>query len=82
MAMDKQTYADKFSGEAKLHYGLADFQILRHGSFVICAFTGKPIPLEELRYWNSERQEAYIDAEASTAREIELASVRPAPVQP
>lgn len=80
--MDNQTYAGKFSGEARLRYGLADFQIVQPGSFVTCAVTGKPIPLEELRYWNADRQEAYIDAEASQAREAALASARPAPVQP
>lgn len=74
--MDKHSGSGSFSGEAKLHYGLSDFQILTPGAFVICAATGRPIPLEELRYWNSVRQEAYIDAAASQQRETELASRR------
>ncbi len=52
-------------GEAKLHYGSSDFTILEGGSYVVCAVTGKQIPLEELRYWNDDRQEAYVDAAAS-----------------
>ena len=33
------------------------------------AVTGKTIPLDTLRYWSVERQEAYADAEASLAAE-------------
>jgi hypothetical protein len=33
--------------------------------------TGVPIPLERLRYWNVERQEAYVSAEASLKRLVE-----------
>jgi hypothetical protein len=36
---------------------------------VICAVTGERIPIEQLRYWNSARQEAYASAEASAAAE-------------
>lgn len=52
-------------GEAKLHYGDSDFTIMESGAFVSCAVTGDPIPLERLKYWNAERQEAYKDAAAS-----------------
>ena len=51
--------------EAKLRYGDGDFDVLRPGAYVTCAVTGKPIPLEELRYWSVSRQEAYADAEAT-----------------
>ena len=37
------------------------------GAYVLCASTGQKIPLEMLRYWNEERQEAYKDAAASLA---------------
>ena len=53
------------SGEAKLRYGTPDFQVIRAGSYVRCAVTGEPIPLDLLRYWSVERQEAYVDAQAS-----------------
>lgn len=54
-----------FSGEATLHYGLSDFTIMNPGGYVICAVTGEQIPLDHLRYWNHDRQEAYKDAAAS-----------------
>lgn len=52
-------------GEAKIHYGASDFTIMETGSYVLCAVTGDRIPLEMLRYWNADRQEAYKDAHAS-----------------
>ena len=52
-------------GEAKLHYGDSDFTIMEGGAFVKCAVTGDSIPLERLKYWNADRQEAYKDAAAS-----------------
>lgn len=44
---------------AKLHYGDGDFAVLKPGRFVICAVTGQKVPLEQLRYWSAELQEAY-----------------------
>jgi hypothetical protein len=58
--------------EARIRYLDADYQILSPGTFVRCAVTGKPIPVDELKYWNVERQEAYIDVEASLKREMEF----------
>ena len=60
-------------GEAKLHYGTPDFQVVRPGAYVRCAVTGEAIPLDLLRYWSVERQEAYVDGEASFRREKEVA---------
>lgn len=54
-----------FAGEATLHYGSSDFTIMEPGGFVKCAVTGDKIPLENLRYWSHDRQEAYRDAAAS-----------------
>jgi hypothetical protein len=59
-------------GQARLRYLDGDFQIVTPGAFVRCAVTGKEIPLDELRYWSVERQEAYADAAASLARHLEL----------
>ena len=53
---------------AQVHYGTPDLSILRPGKFVRCAVTGKPILLEDLRYWSVELQEAYVDAAAATVR--------------
>ena len=56
-----------FQGEAKLHYSASDFTIMDTGGYVICAITGERIPLDRLRYWSADRQEAYKDADASLA---------------
>lgn len=58
-------------GEAKVRYDHADFQVLSSGTFVRCAVTNQVIPIEELKYWNVERQEAYIDVATSLARHEE-----------
>ena len=60
------------AAEAKIRYLDADYQVLSPGTFVRCAVTGKPIPLDELKYWSVKRQEAYIDAEISLKREMEF----------
>ena len=66
-------FENKFSmkGEAKLTYGDGEYQILEAGEFVCCAVTGQPIPLDDLRYWSVERQEAYSSAEVSFQRDHE-----------
>jgi len=51
--------------EAQVRYLDADYVVLRPGTFVRCAITGVPIPLDELSYWNVDRQEAYVDAKAA-----------------
>ncbi len=53
------------SGEAKVRYLDADFQVIAPGSHVRCAVTGDIIPLDELKYWSVARQEAYTDVNAS-----------------
>lgn len=53
---------------ATLIYGPNSFRVVKPGRFVTCAVTGEAIPLEELRYWNAERQEAYASAEIATRR--------------
>ena len=47
------------SEEAKLHYGDGEYAVLKPGRYVLCAVSGVAIPLETLRYWNPELQEAY-----------------------
>jgi hypothetical protein len=60
-----------FKGEAKLKYLDGEVQVVRPGDFVRCTVTGKPIPLDELRYWSVELQEPYIDAAASLKRYLD-----------
>ena len=44
---------------AKLKYLPNNFQIIENGDYVVCAISGKKIPLEKLNYWNVELQEPY-----------------------
>jgi hypothetical protein len=53
---------------ATLLYGPNGFRVIRPGHFVLCAVTGEAIPLEELRYWSVDLQEAYASAEIATRR--------------
>jgi hypothetical protein len=48
--------------EAKLKYLDGDYQVLREGEFVRCAVTNDPIRLDNLRYWNIDKQVAYKSA--------------------
>ena len=45
--------------KAKLQFKNNSFDIVENGEFVICAVSGKEIPLEQLSYWNVDLQEAY-----------------------
>jgi hypothetical protein len=60
-------------GEARLRYLDGDFQVLSPGGYVRCAATGREIPLDELKYWSVELQEAYADAATSLKRHQETA---------
>tara|TARA_A100001011_G_C13626854_1_gene562359 strand:- start:321 stop:524 length:204 start_codon:yes stop_codon:yes gene_type:complete len=48
--------------KAKLQYKNNSFDIVEEGDFVICAISGKEIPLKKLNYWNVDLQEAYFSA--------------------
>ena len=57
---------------AKLKYLPNNFNVLEPGDHVICAISGKKIMLENLSYWNVDKQEAYFSyIEASIIREKE-----------
>ena len=57
---------------AKLKYLPNNFNVLEPGDHVICAISGKKIMLENLTYWNVDKQEAYYSyIEASLQRENE-----------
>ncbi|MCO5159006.1 MAG: DUF2093 domain-containing protein [Aquamicrobium sp.] len=58
--------------EARIRYLDGDFQVLSPGAFVRCAVTGDTIPLDDLKYWSVARQEPYVSAAISLARELEL----------
>ena len=46
-------------GRAEVEYLDGEYRVVKPGSFVYCAVTGEPIPLESLRYWSVDLQEAY-----------------------
>lgn len=54
--------------EATLEYLPGEYHVVRPGGFVICAVTGKKVPLAALRYWSAELQEPYASSEIATAR--------------
>lgn len=57
---------------AKLAYGPNGFRVIKSGNYVYCAVTGQEVPLEELRYWSVDLQEAYASAEIATKRFTEM----------
>jgi hypothetical protein len=71
--MNKMERRPADAGEAKVEFLDGDFRIVRPGAYVRCAVTGEPIPLEELRYWSVDRQEAYATPAAAMKREAERA---------
>lgn len=55
--------------QAKLNYLANGFRVLVPGDHVVCAVSGNPIPLDDLRYWSVARQEAYASAVEATKAE-------------
>ena len=45
--------------KAKIKYSPNNFEIIEDGDHVVCAVSGKSIPIKQLTYWNVELQEAY-----------------------
>ena len=66
--MNRYERVSAMPNEAKLEFGDGEFRVVRPGAFVRCAVTGQSILLEELRYWNIERQEAYASPHAKMQR--------------
>ena len=53
---------------AKLRYGPNTFEVLEKGNHVVCAVSGKKIPLDKLTYWNVHLQEAYFSPKEAQIR--------------
>ncbi len=64
------TRTGKLGGEARLRYLDVDLEVIEPGDYVVCAVTGRKIPLQALRYWSVDHQEAYVDAEAAASRMV------------
>ena len=55
---------------AKIEYLPNNYKVIEDGDHVLCAISGKKISLENLNYWNVDRQEAYFSyVEASHKKE-------------
>jgi hypothetical protein len=61
--LNRYDRSSPMNGEAEVKYLDGDFRVARPGAFVRCAVTGVPIPLEELKYWSVDLQEAYASPE-------------------
>ncbi|TDR93887.1 DUF2093 domain-containing protein [Enterovirga rhinocerotis] len=51
-------------GEAVVEYRDSNIRVVRPGRYVLCAQTKQQIPLDDLKYWSVERQEAYVSPAA------------------
>ena len=59
-----------YKKKAKIIFKHNYFEIVEKGDYVLCAISGKKIPLEKLNYWNVKDQEPYFSyKEASLKRE-------------
>lgn len=52
-------FSSSGQSEARLQYLDGDYRVVSPGSYVVCAVSGVRIPLDELKYWSVDRQEAY-----------------------
>ena len=59
---------ERDKGEARLHFLDGEYEIVVAGAYVACAVTGAHIPLDALRYWSVDLQEAYASPEAVLQR--------------
>jgi hypothetical protein len=66
--MNKMDRDFRPDGLADIEYLDGEYRVVKPGSFVTCAVTGQPIPLEALRYWSVELQEAYATPQIATKR--------------
>jgi hypothetical protein len=66
--LNRNDRSSPMNGEAEVKYLDGDFRVTRPGAFVRCSVTGVPIPLEELKYWSVDLQEAYASPEAVLQR--------------
>ncbi len=53
---------------AELEFLDGDFRVVKPGAYVPCAVTGVKIPLELLRYWSVDLQEAYASPAVAVKR--------------
>jgi hypothetical protein len=75
---EHSTVLNKFgasgNGEAQVQYLDGDFRVISPGTYVRCAVTDARIPLDELKYWSVDLQEAYALPNAVLQRHFPAAS--------
>lgn len=57
---------------ARLTYLSGSYEMVTRGDHVLCAVTKQKIPLDALRYWSHELQEAYATADIASNRYAEV----------
>jgi hypothetical protein len=62
--LNRSDRSSPMNGEAEVKFLDGDFRVVKPGAYVRCAVTGQAIPLEELKYWSVDLQEAYASPEA------------------
>ncbi len=60
----------KILAEIILDHG--SFHFVKNGDHVLCSITNEVIPIEELKYWNVEKQEVYASPKIALQRYKEL----------
>ena len=60
--------------KAKLKFNPNNFEVIENGDYVVCAVSGKNIPLNQLTYWNVDLQEAYYSSLEANLRYTKLKS--------
>ncbi len=60
--MNKMERDPGSDSQAELEYLDGDYRVIKSGTYVVCAVSGVHIPMEALRYWNADLQEAYATA--------------------
>jgi hypothetical protein len=69
--MNKMDRDFRPEGQAVLEFLDGEFRVVKAGSFVPCAVTGVHIPIESLRYWSVDLQEAYANPAVALQRHQE-----------
>lgn len=57
---------------ARIHFYPGSYRLLSAGDYVLCAVTGQQIPVNDLKYWNADLQEAYASPEIANRRFVSL----------
>ena len=60
--------------KAKLKFFPNKFEVVEEGYYVVCAVSGKDIPLNKLCYWNVDLQEAYFSPTEVKLRHEKISS--------